>query len=259
MSGVDERRSAVSQQIRVGVLGANGRMGVAVCEAVQQDPSMELVAVIDIGDSLELLVENRCHVVVDFTHPDVVMENIAFCVKNGLAVVVGTSGITPERITQIELWASQRPQSSVLVVPNFSIGAVLMIHFAAQASRYFESVEIIEMHHPHKVDAPSGTARFTAEKIAEARKSMQIPPDATVVDPLHARGAKVDNITIHSVRLAGLIAHQEVLLGGLGETLTIRHDSLTRESFMPGVLLAIKEVLHHEGVTVGLDSLLFAD
>lgn len=249
----------MSQQIRVGVLGAHGRMGVAVCEAVQHDPSTELVATIDIGDSLELLVANRCQVVVDFTNPEVVMDNIAFCVKNGIAVVVGTSGITPERISQIDLWASQRPQSHVFVVPNFSIGAVLMIHFAAQASRYFESVEIIEMHHPHKVDAPSGTATFTAEKISEARKLMQIPPDATVADPLHSRGAKVNNISIHSVRLSGLIAHQEVLLGGLGETLTIRHDSLTRESFMPGVLLAVKEVLHHEGVTVGLDSLLFAE
>lgn len=249
----------MSQQIRVGVLGAHGRMGVAVCEAVRQDPDTDLVASVDMGDSLDLLVENRCQVVVDFTNPEVVMDNIAFCVKNGIAIVVGTSGITPERIDTIELWVSQRPQSHVLVVPNFSIGAVLMIHFAAQASRYFESVEIIEMHHPHKVDAPSGTAIFTAERIAKSRASMSPSPDATVSDPYNARGAKVENISIHSIRLAGLIAHQEVLLGGIGETLSIRHDSLTRESFMPGVLLAIKEVVHCEGVTVGLDTLLFSE
>ncbi len=254
----------VSQQIRVGVVGARGRMGTAACEAVRLDPDTELVAQVDEGDSLEVLVQQRCQVVIDFTTPDVVMENIAFCVKSGIAVVVGTSGITLERIANIELWVAQRPQSQVLIVPNFSIGAVLMIHFAEQAARYFESVEVIEMHHPQKLDAPSGTAAYTAERIAQARKlSPQIvsadTPDATTHDPLHARGAKLEGVTIHSVRLSGLIARQEVLFGGLGETLSIRHDSLTRESFMPGILLAIKEVSHHEGVTVGLGALLFAE
>lgn len=254
-----ERRVVMSQRIRVGVVGARGRMGTAACEAVGLDPDTELVAEVDEGDSLELLIEQRCQVVVDFTNPGVVMENIAFCVKNGIAVVVGTSGITPERVSNIELWVAQRPLSRVLVVPNFSIGAVLMIHFAEQAARYFDSVEIIEMHHPQKLDAPSGTALYTAERIAQARKLRGSIPDATTHDPLHARGANFEGVTIHSVRLSGLIARQEVLLGGLGETLSIRHDSLTRESFMPGVLLAIKEISHHEGVTVGLGALLFSE
>ncbi len=254
-----ERRVVMSQRIRVGVVGARGRMGTATCEAVDLDPDTELVAEVDEGDSLELLIEQRCQVVVDFTNPVVVMENIAFYVKNGIAVVVGTSGITPERVSNIALWVAQRPLSRVLVVPNFSIGAVLMIHFAEQAARYFDSVEIIEMHHPQKLDAPSGTAVYTAEKIAQARKLGPHAPDATTHDPLHARGAKLEGVSIHSVRLSGLIARQEVLFGGLGETLSIRHDSLTRESFMPGVLLAIKEISHHEGVTVGLGALLFSE
>lgn len=249
----------MSQHIRVGVLGAQGRMGSAVCEAVRLDPDTELVAQLDVGDSLELLTINRCQVVVDFTSPEAVMDNIAFCVKNGIAVVVGTSGITPERVANIELWTAQRTQSHVLVAPNFSIGAVLMIRFAAQAARYFESVEIIEMHHPQKVDAPSGTAIFTAEKIAQARHALPLSPDATTQDSHNARGAKLEGINIHSVRLSGLIARQEVLLGGPGESLSIRHDSLTRESFMPGVLLAIKEISHHPGVTVGLDAYLFSE
>lgn len=249
----------VSRQIRVGVTGARGRMGSAVCQAIQLDPDTELVAELDEGDSLDTLIRQRCQVVVDFTNPDAVMDNVAFCVKNGIAIVVGTSGVTAERIANIELWATQKSPAHVLIAPNFSIGAVLMINFAAKAAPYFESVEIIELHHPQKLDAPSGTAIFTAEKIAQARASLQDSPDATVSDPSHARGGKFKGINIHSIRLSGLIAHQEVLLGGLGETLTIRHDSLTRESFMPGVLLAVKEISHHEGVTVGLDAFLFAN
>ena len=233
-------------------------MGSAVCEAVRHDSECELVAELEVGDSLDLLTLNRVQVVVDFTNPDVVMENVAFCIKNGIAAVVGTSGFTPERIENVELWAAQRPHSRVIIAPNFSVGAVLMINFAAQAAKYFESVEIIEMHHPQKLDAPSGTAVFTADAIAKARHGMADSPDATLHDPDHARGARYMGIPIHSLRLSGLVAHQEVLLGGSGETLSIRHDSLTRESFMPGVLLAIKEIGHLDGVTIGLDSLLFA-
>jgi 4-hydroxy-tetrahydrodipicolinate reductase len=246
----------VSGKIRVGVLGARGRMGAAVCAAVENEPGIELVAAIDLGDPLDALTTARCHVVVDFTGPDAVMDNIAFCIKNGMAVVVGTSGFTAERLEMVQLWVSQRPTARVLIAPNFSVGAVLMMEFAARASQFFESVEIIEMHHPEKLDAPSGTALHTAEKITQARIGMAPSPDATEHDELHARGAKVSDVSIHSVRLAGLVAHQEVLLGGAGETLTIRHDSFNRDSFMPGVLLAIKEIGHLDGLTVGLETLL---
>lgn len=242
--------------IRVGVLGARGRMGTAVCAAVEGDPELDLAAAVDLGESLETLTRERCHVAVDFTGPESVMENISFCIKNGIAAVVGTSGFTAERIDMVRLWVSQRPNSRVLIAPNFSVGAVLMMEFSARASRFFESVEIIEMHHPDKLDAPSGTALHTADMIAQARKGMEPSPDATESDDVHARGAKVSDVSIHSVRLRGLVAHQEVLLGGTGETLTIRHDSFTRESFMPGVLLSIKEVGHLDGLTIGLESLL---
>lgn len=246
----------MSSKIRVGVLGARGRMGSAVCAAVQADSDCELVAQLDLGDSLDELTAVRCHVVVDFTNPETVMDNIAFCIKNGISAVVGTSGFDAERLESIRLWLSQRNNSRVLIAPNFSVGAVLMMKFAAQAAKYYESIEIIEMHHPLKVDAPSGTAQHTAEKIAQARKGLPAAPDATTSDPHHARGARIAGIPVHSVRLSGLIAHQEVLLGGSGETLTIRHDSMSRESFMPGVLLAIKEIEHHDGLTVGLESFL---
>lgn len=246
----------MSHKIRVGVLGARGRMGSAVCTAVEADSDCELVAQLDLGDSLEELTKERCQVVVDFTNPDAVMDNIAFCIKNGISAVVGTSGFNPERLESIRLWLSQRNNSRVLIAPNFSVGAVLMMQFAAQAAKYYESVEIIELHHPLKVDAPSGTAQHTAEKIALARKGMPAAPDATTNDPHHARGANIEGIPVHSIRLSGLIAHQEVLLGGSGETLSIRHDSMARESFMPGVILAIKEIEHHDGLTVGLESFL---
>jgi 4-hydroxy-tetrahydrodipicolinate reductase len=231
-------------------------MGTAVCAAVKNDPELELVATVDLGDSLDDLTKARCQVVVDFTGPEAVMENISFCIKNGISIVVGTSGFTAERIDMVRLWVSQRPTSRVLIAPNFSVGAVLMMEFSARASRFFESVEIIEMHHPEKLDAPSGTALHTADRIDQVRRGMESPPDATEHDELHARGANVSGVRIHSVRLKGLVAHQEVLLGGTGETLTIRHDSFNRESFMPGVLLSIKEVGHLDGLTIGLESLL---
>ena len=242
--------------IRVGVVGANGKMGSSAVAAVQADPDCELVAAIDIDDSLEELTRARCEVVVDFTNPLVVMDTLAFCIKHGIDAVVGTSGFTPEKVETLSLWASQRANARVLIAPNFSMGAVLMIAFAGIAAPYFESVEIIESHHPEKIDAPSGTARFTAETIATARKSMTPAPDATQAQDAGARGMAVDGVPIHSVRLRGLVAHQEVVFGGIGETLTIKHDSLSRDSFMQGVLLAIKEIGHIDGVVVGLENVL---
>ncbi len=242
--------------IRVGVIGANGKMGASVVAAVQSDSQCELVAAIDINDSLEELTKSRCEVVVDFTNPNVVMDNLAFCIKHGIDAVVGTSGFTPEKIETLKLWAGQRAHSRVLIAPNFSMGAVLMIAFSGIAAPYFESVEIIESHHPEKVDAPSGTARFTAEKIAEGRRELAPNPDATVREDMGARGTNVNGVPIHSVRLRGLVAHQEVVFGAVGETLTIKHDSMNRDSFMQGVLIAIKEINQIDGVVVGLENVL---
>ena len=235
--------------IRVGVLGARGRMGSEVCRAVDAADDMELVASLDVGDDREPL--RQAEVVVDFTTPDAVMDNLRWCIEAGLHVVVGTTGFDDDRIAQLRGWLDGTSVGA-LVAPNFGIGAVLMMRFAAVAAPYFESVEIVELHHPNKVDAPSGTARRTAELIAEARASKP-SPDATTQQLDGARGAEVGGVHIHAVRLAGLVAHQEVLLGGHGETLTIRHDSLTRESFMPGVLLGVRWVTDHRGLTVGIE------
>jgi 4-hydroxy-tetrahydrodipicolinate reductase len=227
-------------------------MGRTVCEAVEAADDMEVLARVDLGDSLDLL--DDCDVVVDFTAPDVVMATIEHCAPRGIHVVVGTSGFDNERLEQVgEILDGT--DTSVLVAPNFSIGAVLMMRFAAVAAPFFESVEIVEMHHPDKVDAPSGTATHTAEAIAAARDGRP-SPDATTTALEGARGASVDGVTVHSVRVRGLVAHQEVLLGAAGETLTIRHDSLDRVSFMPGVLLGIRNVGSHPGLTVGLDAFL---
>jgi 4-hydroxy-tetrahydrodipicolinate reductase len=239
--------------IRVGVVGAAGRMGRAVCAAVEQADGMEVLARIDLGDDLSLV--DDCDVVVDFTAPDVVMATLAHCIPAGVHVVVGTSGFDDARLDEVRALLGGHPDVGVLVAPNFSIGAVLMMRFAAVAAPYFESVEVIELHHPDKVDAPSGTAVRTASMIAAARDGRP-SPDATTTALAGARGAVVDGVTVHSVRVRGLVAHQEVLLGGVGETLTIRHDSLDRASFMPGVLLGVREVGSHPGLTVGLDAFL---
>jgi len=239
--------------IRVGVVGAEGRMGRTVCEAVAAAEGMEVAATVDLGDSLDLV--DNCDVVVDFTAPDVVMATLAHCIPAGVHVVVGTSGFDAARLAEVEHLLAANPQVGVLVAPNFSIGAVLMMRFAVTAAPFFESVEIVELHHPDKVDAPSGTAVRTAEMVAGARAGRR-SPDATSTALDGARGARVDDVTVHSVRLRGLMAHQEVLLGGVGETLTIRHDSLDRASFMPGVLLGVRKVAEHPGLTVGLDAFL---
>jgi 4-hydroxy-tetrahydrodipicolinate reductase len=240
--------------IKVGVLGSKGRMGDEVCRAVDGADDLELAAAIDVGDDREPL--TAAEVVVDFTTPAAVMDNVKWCVERGLHTVVGTTGWNADRLAEVRGWLSEsRQNTGVLIAPNFGIAAVLMMKFAAIAAPYFDSVEIIELHHPNKIDAPSGTARRTAELIAAAREGKP-SPDATTEDLDGARGADVANVRIHAVRLAGLVAHQEVLLGGDGETLTIRHDSLSRESFMPGVLLAVRGVAGRPGLTVGLESLL---
>lgn len=238
--------------IKVGVVGAKGKMGQAAVEAVKSADDLHLVAAIDIGVPPTALVQAGADVIVDFTTPDAVMRTLKTCIANGVHCVVGTTGFTEERLDQVREWCAGHPSVGVLVAPNFGIGAVLMMHLAAMAAPYFESVEIIEMHHPDKVDAPSGTAAHTARLIAQARAGLPPQPDATVHADDGARGAVIDGIHVHSVRARGLVAHQEVLLGGVGETLTLRHDSLDRASFMPGVLLGIRRVAAHPGLTVGL-------
>jgi 4-hydroxy-tetrahydrodipicolinate reductase len=245
--------------VRVGVLGARGRMGSEVCRAVDGAEDLDLVAMVDVGDWLFNVSDAGAQVVVDFTTPDTVMDNIRWCIDQGISAVIGTSGFDAERIATVREWLDGADNGvGVLIAPNFAIGGVLMMQFAAKAARFFDSVEIIEMHHPKKVDAPSGTARRTAEMIAEARAAAQLGemPDATTSEYDDARGARVEGIPVHSVRLQGMVAHQEVLLGTQGEALTIRHDSFDRASFMPGVLLAVRSVLSRPGLTLGLDPLL---
>ncbi len=248
----------VREPIRVGVLGARGRVGTEVCKAVDAADDLELVAMVDQGDWLFNVSDAGAQVVVDFTTPDVVMDNLHWCVDQGIHAVVGTTGFTAQRLDRVRSWLSHKPEVGVLVAPNFGIGAVLMMQFAARAARFFDSVEIIEQHHPRKLDAPSGTATHTAKLVAEARAAAGLAgmPDATKDEVPGARGAEVDGIRVHSVRSAGLVAHQEVLFGTTGETLTIRHDALDRASFMPGVLLGIRSVMGRPGLTVGLDALL---
>jgi 4-hydroxy-tetrahydrodipicolinate reductase len=243
---------------RVGVIGALGRVGSSIVEAVAAAPDLGLAAALDKGDSLEALVAAGCDVVVDFTHPDVVLGDVEFLVAHGIHAVVGTTGWDDDRLDQVRRWLEASPATGVLVAPNFALGAVLMMRFAAQAAPFFESVEIVELHHPDKVDAPSGTAASTARAIAEARRAAgsAAMPDATTRSLEGARGAEVDGVPVHSVRVRGLVSHQEVLLGGTGETLTIRHDSLSVSSFAPGVLLGVRTVAQHPGLTVGLDSYL---
>jgi len=246
------------QPIRVGVLGARGRMGSEVSRTVDATDDLELVAMVDQGDWLFNIADAAAEVVVDFTAPDRVMDDVHGCIDQGINAVVGTSGFTEVRYERVRQWLSHKPGLGVIVAPNFAVGAVLMMEFAARAARHFESVEIIEMHHPGKLDAPSGTAQSTAEMVAAARAAAGLgaAPDATKEEMLGARGTDVLGVRVHSVRAAGLVAHQEVLLGTTGETLTIRHDSYDRKSFMPGVLLAIRSVVNRPGLTIGLGPLL---
>ena len=247
--------------IRVAVLGSAGRMGAEVVRAVSGAADLELVAALDQGDDLAALTSAGAQVVVDFTAPDAVLGNLEHVIGHGIHAVVGTTGFDDAGLEQVRTWLAASPATGVLVAPNFGIGAVLMMRFAAQAAAFFESVEIIELHHPTKIDAPSGTSTHTARLIAEARRAAGLgaQPDATASGLDGARGAVVDGIPIHSLRVRGLVAHQEVLLGHEGETLTIRHDSTDRVSFMPGVLLGVRKVAEHPGLTVGLDAYLDLD
>jgi len=244
--------------IKVGVLGAKGKMGAQTCLAVEGADGLELVARLDQEDDLEELAKAGAEVVVDFTRPEVVMDNLQWCIEHGINAVVGTTGFDDERLATLRTQLDASPGTGVLIAANFSIGAVLMMQFAAKAAKYYESVEIIELHHPDKVDAPSGTARRTAELIAAARREAKSAPipDATSTGLEGARGADVDGIRVHGVRLRGLVAHQEVLFGDVGETLTIRHDSMHRESFMAGVLLGVRRIVDTPGLTVGLENFL---
>ncbi|MCM3884848.1 4-hydroxy-tetrahydrodipicolinate reductase [Frankia sp. R82] len=247
----------MSERLAVGVLGARGRMGATVCAAVEAAPDLDLVATVDAGEDREPL--RAADVIVDFTTPDAVLDNLRWCIEAGRHVVVGTTGFDDARLDTVRGWLARAPKVGVLVAPNFGVAAVLMMTFAARAARFFDSVEIVELHHPNKVDAPSGTARRTAELVAAARRAAGLAPagpDATTSALDGARGARVQDVPVHAVRLAGLVAHQEVLLGGAGETLTLRHDSYDRTSFMPGVLLAVRQIADHPGLTVGLEHLL---
>ena len=241
--------------MKVAVLGAKGRMGTETVAAIESANDLTLSSALDLGDSLDQLIKTGTEVVIDFTHPDSVMKNLEFAITHDINVVVGTTGFDGAKLATIQGWLAAHPKVGALIAPNFGLGAVLMMQFAAQASKYFESVEIVELHHPAKADAPSGTAARTAELINEARKSVKkaAMPDATTSELAGARGAKIGDVHIHSVRLRGLVAHQEVILGDTGETLSIRHDSIDRTGFMPGVLLAIRKVGQNPGLTFGLE------
>ncbi|MFJ4972316.1 4-hydroxy-tetrahydrodipicolinate reductase [Streptomyces sp. NPDC088755] len=245
-------------KLRVAVLGAQGRIGSEAVRAVEAADDLELVASLSRGDKLEALAEAGAQVAVELTTPASVMGNLDFCVRHGIHAVVGTTGWNDERLAQLNTWLANSSETGVLIAPNFSIGAVLTMKFAERAARYFESVEVVELHHPNKVDAPSGTATRTAQLIAAARaKAGSAPqPDATTTVLDGARGADVDGVPVHAIRLRGLLAHQEVLLGGEGETLTIRHDSLHHSSFMPGILLGVRRVVTTPGLTFGLEHFL---
>lgn len=242
--------------MKVAVLGAKGRMGAETVAAIESASDLTLSSALDLGDSLDQLIKTGTEVIVDFTHPDSVMKNLEFAITNGIHVVVGTTGFDDKKISELKNLLSKNTKVGALIAPNFGLGAVLMMQFSQKAAQYFESVEIIELHHANKVDAPSGTAIRTAELITDARKQSKkgAMPDASKTIIPGARGAKVGDVPIHSVRSHGYVAHQEVIFGDAGETLSIRHDSINRAGFMPGVLLGVRNVAKHPGLTVGLEN-----
>ena len=244
--------------IKVGILGAQGRVGKAIVEGVNAEDDLELVAEISRGDDLQHLVDNHAEVIVDFTQPDSVMGNLEFCIANGIHCVVGTTGFDKERLDQVEQWTRQEGAGNVLIAPNFAISAVMTMVLAKQAAKFFETAEVVEFHHPTKLDAPSGTAIHTAEAIAQARRDAELGemPDATEKSLEGARGANVDGIPVHAVRTRGMVAHEEVIFGAQGQSLTIRQDSYDRSSFTPGVLVGVREIAQHPGLVVGLDKYL---
>ncbi len=249
------------KKLRVAVIGARGRMGTEAVRAVTEAEDMELVAALGRGDALSGLTDADAEVAIELTHPDAVMGNLEFCVRHGIHGVVGTTGWTQERLDELNGWLSESPGTGVLIAPNFGIGAVLTMRFAQQAARFFESVEIVELHHPGKADAPSGTAVRTAQLIAGARREAGLAgqPDATSASLAGARGADVEGVPVHAVRLRGLVAHQEVLFGDEGEVFTLRHDSMNRGSFMPGVLLGVRRIGGVPGLTFGLEHFMDLD
>jgi 4-hydroxy-tetrahydrodipicolinate reductase len=252
--------------IRVGVLGAAGKMGREVRRAVATADDLELAAAIDpehagadaggveVSGSLDALRDAAAEVAIDFTHPSAVLANVRWCLGNGIHAVVGTTGLTPADLEELRALAEDG-DANCIVAPNFALGAVLLLRFAAEAARFFDAAEVIELHHDQKADAPSGTALATARVISDARAGAWSAPEAIGADP-GARGADIGGIRVHAVRLPGLVAHEEVLFGGPGQVLTIRHDALDRTAFMPGVLLAVRSVAERPGLTVGLDALL---
>jgi len=242
--------------MKVAVLGSKGRMGAETVAAIESANDLTLSAALDLGDTLDQLVKTGTEVVVDFTHPDSVMKNLEFAISNGINVVVGTTGFDDKKLSDLKNLLSKNPKVGALIAPNFGLGAVLMMQFSQKAAQYFESVEIIELHHANKVDAPSGTAIRTAELITDARKQSKksAMPDASKTIIPGARGAKVGDVPIHSVRSHGYVAHQEVIFGDAGETLSIRHDSINRAGFMPGVLIGVRNVAAHPGLTIGLEN-----
>lgn len=240
---------------KVSVVGAKGRMGETTVEAIGKDSELSLHCAIDQGDGLDQL--SGSDVLVDFTTPEAVMQTLEFAIKNNIHAVVGTTGWNDEKLNRIkELLKTSK--SSIRIVSNFSIGAILMMRFAEEAAKYYESAEIVEIHHPSKKDAPSGTSQSTAKIIATARAKHNLPPqpDSTSTEIAGARGANVSDIKIHALRVEGAIAHQETIFGSKGELLTIRHDSFDRESFMPGVILAVKNVAKTPGLTLGINDLI---
>ena len=242
--------------MKVAVLGAKGRMGAETVAAIESAADLTLSSALDLGDSLDQLIKSGTEVVVDFTHPDSVMKNLEFAINNGIHVVVGTTGFDDKKLSELRNLLSKNSRVGALIAPNFGLGAVLMMQFSQKAAQYFESVEIIELHHANKVDAPSGTAIRTAELITDARKQSKkgAMPDASKTVIPGARGAKVGDVPIHSVRSHGYVAHQEVIFGDAGETLSIRHDSINRAGFMPGVLIGVRNVAKYPGLTIGLEN-----
>ncbi|WP_058235544.1 4-hydroxy-tetrahydrodipicolinate reductase [Devriesea agamarum] len=241
--------------LSVAVFGSDGRMGSETVRAIESADDIDLVARVSVPEERHLAADNGAQVMVDFTIPSETKANVLWAIEHGIHAVVGTTGWTEDDLADVHEALEKRPGVGVLIAPNFALGAVLAMRFSEIAAKYYESAEVIELHHPQKVDAPSGTARHTAQGIAQARRNAGLDPvpDATASGLDGARGAMVDGIHVHAVRLRGLVAHQEVLFGAPGEQLTIRHDSFDRVSFMPGVLLAVREVGSRPGLTVGLD------
>ena len=244
--------------IKVGVLGATGKVGSAVVAGVEKADDLQLAAKVSAGDSLQVLVDEGVDVIVDFTTPNAVMDNLEFCINNGIHCVVGTTGFDDERYQKVRDWCTANEGVGVLIAPNFAISAVLTMAFARQAAPFFESAEVVELHHPNKLDAPSGTAVKTAQGIADARKEAGLTqmPDATEQALDGSRGASVDGVPVHAVRMKGMVAHEEVIFGTTEQSLTIRQDSYGRESFVPGVLTGVREVANRPGLTIGLDAYL---